>query len=111
MRACEVFVHGIKAGVLTEKDTQNYEFVYDREYLESKSPQAVSLTLPLRELPYSSGYLFPAFSNMLSEGENRTIQSTLHHIDPSDDFGILLKTCEFDTIGAVTVKMISNDRN
>ena len=111
MRACEVFVHGIKAGILTEIDSQNYEFVYDKEYLQSENPQAVSLTLPLREKPFSSDYLFPAFSNMLSEGENRKIQSRLHQIDSSDDFGILLKTCEFDTIGAVTFKMLINDRN
>lgn len=111
MRACEVFVHGIKAGMLTEIDSEHYEFVYDKTYLQSKNPQAVSLTLPLREKPFSSGYLFPAFSNMLSEGENRKIQSKLHHIDSSDDFGILLKTCRFDTIGAVTFKMINDERN
>ena len=111
MRACEVFVHGIKAGTLTEKDSHNYVFAYDKEYLQSKNPQAVSLTLPLREKPFCSDYLFPAFSNMLSEGENRQIQSRLFHIDSSDDFGILLNTCDFDTIGAVTFKMIINEGN
>lgn len=40
---------------------------------------------------------------MLSEGENRQIQSRLPHIDPEDDFGILLATAQFDTIGTVTV--------
>lgn len=28
------------------------------------------------------------------------------HIDPNDDFGFLLNTCEYDTIGAVTIKRI-----
>ena len=41
---------------------------------------------------------------MLSEGENRQIQSRLLRIDPEDDFGILLATAQFDTAGAVTVK-------
>ena len=41
---------------------------------------------------------------MLSEGENRQVQSVLLRIDPEDDFGILLATCQIDTIGAITVK-------
>ena len=41
---------------------------------------------------------------MLSEGENRHIQSRLPHIDPEDDFGLLLATAQFDTTGAATVK-------
>lgn len=43
---------------------------------------------------------------MLSEGENRQIQSQLLRIDPEDDFGIMLATCAYDTIGAITVKTI-----
>ncbi|MDE6715186.1 MAG: HipA N-terminal domain-containing protein, partial [Muribaculaceae bacterium] len=53
-----------------------------------------------------SQFLFPSFANILSEGENRQIQSQLLHIDVNDDFGILLETCQYDTIGAVTVKPI-----
>ena len=106
MRSAEIFVHGIRAGVLSEIDRDHYEFHYYKDYLEMENPQAVSLTLPLTEETYTSSYLFPNFSNMLSEGENRKIQSILLHIDPSDDFGFLLKTCEYDTIGAVTVKEI-----
>ena len=49
-------------------------------------------------------YLFPYFFNMLSEGANRQVQSTLLHIDEKDDFGIMLATAQYDTIGAVTIK-------
>ena len=65
---------------------------------------SVSLTLPLRKDPSHSPHLFSFFFNMLSEGENRQIQSRLLRIDPEDDFGILLATAQFDTAGAVTVK-------
>jgi serine/threonine-protein kinase HipA len=41
---------------------------------------------------------------MLSEGANRKLQSQLLHIDEHDDFGIMLATAQFDTIGAVTIK-------
>lgn len=108
MRSCEVYVHGLKAGILTERNRNLYEFEYDKEYLKGENPQAVSLTLPLTSEIYRSPYLFPTFSNMLSEGENRNIQSILLHIDPDDDFGFLLNTCEYDTIGAVTIKKIND---
>lgn len=106
MRQCEVYLHGIKVGILTEKDTHEFTFAYDKAYLLSENCEAVSLTLPLRTEAYHSSYLFPVFSNMLSEGDNRQIQSQLLHIDSEDDFGILLATCQFDTVGAITVKPI-----
>ena len=44
---------------------------------------------------------------MLSEGENRQVQSQILRIDADDDFGILLATAQTDTIGAVTIKPIA----
>ena len=52
--------------------------------------------------------LFPFFFNMLSEGDNRKLQSRMLHIDEDDDFGILLATAQYDTIGAVTVKPVAS---
>lgn len=106
MRQCEVFVHDRKAGVLTENARNSYEFDYDKEYLKSKDAVPVSLTLPLSDKPYHSEVLFPFFFNMLSEGDNRKLQSRMLHIDEDDDFGILLATAQYDTIGAVTVKPV-----
>lgn len=108
MRRCEVYLHGIMAGILEESDNRSFTFSYDKSYLLSGKSEAVSLTLPLRSEPYCSPYLFPAFANMLSEGENRQIQSQLLHIDANDDFGILLATCQYDTVGAITVKPIDS---
>ena len=36
MRQCEVYVHDIKAGVLTE-DENGYSFTYDKAYLQGKN--------------------------------------------------------------------------
>ena len=106
MRKCNVYVNGIEAGVLTEEDNpREYVFKYCKEYLDVNLP-AVSLTMPLREEEYRSEILFPYFFNLLSEGENRVIQSAVHHIDKNDDFGIMLATAQCDTVGAVTVKPI-----
>ena len=82
------------------------EYTYDKAYLLNENCEAVSLTLPLRSEPYNSPFLFSVFANMLSEGDNRQIQSQLLRIDPEDDFGILLATCKFDTVGAITIKPI-----
>ncbi len=105
MRQCEVYLHGIKAGTLTEHSRKEFTFEYDHEYMLN-SGEPVSLTLPLREEPYRSSHLFPAFANMLSEGSNRQIQSQILRIDSDDDFSILMATCQLDTIGAITIKPI-----
>ena len=107
MRNCEVYVNNIKAGILTEEDNGDYVFQYSADYLKNADAKIVSLTLPLQSEPYRSRHLFPSFANMLSEGENRVIQSRFHHLDPEDDFGIMLETCQSDTIGAVTIKPLN----
>ena len=102
MRQCKVFVHDEEAGLLQETDDMEYVF----SYIQSYKGEPVCLAMPVRDKPYYSDYLFPFFFNMLSEGENRQIQSTVLHIDENDDFGILLATAQEDTIGAVTIKPI-----
>lgn len=104
MRQCEVYVHGRKAGLLTENnEPREYIFEYDKQYL-STCTEPVSLKMPLREEPYRSPNLFPYFFNILSEGENRELQAAVLHIDKSDDFGFLLATAQHNTPGAVTVR-------
>ena len=102
MRQCKVFVHGREAGILQETDAKEYVFTYDGEY----HGEPVCLAMPVRKESYHSMHLFPYFYNMLSEGSNRQVQSMLHHIDENDDFGIMMATAQYDTIGAVTVKPI-----
>lgn len=106
MRQGKVYVKNTYAGLLTEVDMEHYTFVYDDDYLMSSQAEPVSLTMPLSQKEYISDSLFPFFSNLLSEGENRKYQSYLLRIDEEDDFGILLATANYDTIGCVTVKPI-----
>ncbi len=107
MRKAEVYRNGILAGVVTEENGKSYVFRYDPNYFTDTKKQAISLTLPKSQPEYRSEYLFPFFFNMLSEGANRKLQSRLLRIDEKDDFGILLATAEYDTIGAVTIKPLS----
>ncbi len=106
MRKCKVFINRKFAGILTETEhPKEYVFSYAAEYTTSET-EPLCLAMPLREEQYRSPYLFPFFANLLSEGANRELQSSYLHIDKDDDFGILLETAQYDTIGIVTVKPI-----
>lgn len=108
MRKAEVYCHDTKAGILTEeRPGRNYTFLYDKEYIADSTHEPISVTMPLRKEPYLSEYLFPFFTNMLPEGANRKIVCRSWRLDEKDFFGLLLKIATFDTIGAVTVKDIS----
>lgn len=80
--------------------------MYDSDYIQDDKNSPICFALPLKKEEYKSKVLFPFFFNMLSEGANRRMQSELLHIDAEDDFGILLETAQYDTIGAVTVEPI-----
>lgn len=109
MRKGEVYIHDKRAGVIVETDSpREYVFTYYPEYIADHDNPEVCLAMPLRSEPYRSPYLFPFFFNMLSEGANRKIQSTLHRISINDDFGIMLATAGNDTAGAVTVKPLDS---
>lgn len=107
MRKAEIYRNKELAGVLIEEQPgRNYTFRYTDTYFADKDKAAISLTLPKTQQEYRSDFLFPFFSNMLSEGAIRKLQSQLLKIDERDDFGIMMATAQHDTIGAVTVKPI-----
>jgi HipA-like protein len=106
MRALKIYRNGILAGILTEENRQHYVFKYDDNYFNDTSKAAISLTLPKSKQEYRSKFLFPFFFNMLSEGVNRKLQSTQLKIDEEDNFGLLAATAQYDTIGAITVKLM-----
>jgi len=108
MRKAEVYRNGTLAGILTEENRKLYVFRYDDAYFTDPGKAAISLTLPKTQQEYKSEYLFPFFFNMLSEGVNRKLQSTQLRIDEEDNFGLLVATAQFDTIGAITVKPVTS---
>jgi serine/threonine-protein kinase HipA len=103
MRTAQIFYNNRLAGILS-KSGATYHFAYDKAYLTVTGSRPVSLTLPLRETPYESNVLFPAFVNLLSEGANKAIQTRLLKIDENDYFGLLLATAGGDRIGPLTIK-------
>jgi len=53
MIKAEIVIHDSTAGCLTQTENE-YHFVYDTIYLGSPDAEPVSLTLPLKEVPYTS---------------------------------------------------------
>ncbi len=109
MRIAGVYRNGELAGRLIEEKRGTYVFRYEDAWLSDDRKPAISLTLPKTNKEYRSTILFPFFFNMLSEGVNRRLQSTRLKIDERDDFGLLLATAQYDTIGAVTVRPEINE--
>ena len=103
-RSGKVFCKGVLAGELEETEQGDFVFVYDPAYLANPSSRSVSLTLPIREKPYTANRLFPFFAGLLAEGVLKELQCRDLKIDESDAFGRLLKTAGSETIGDVTVR-------
>lgn len=107
MRKAEVYRNGILAGTLTEENRRHFVFRYDDIYFNDSAKPAIGMTLSKNQSEYSSEFLFPLFFNMLSEGVNRKLQSRLLMIDEEDNFGLLMATAQYDTIGAITIQPIA----
>lgn len=108
MRVMEIYRNGTLAGILTEENRQHFVFRYDDIYFNDTAKPAISLTLPKTQKEYRSEFLFPFFSNMIAEGENKKLQSRLLKIDENDQFGLLMSTAIADTIGNITVRKKEN---
>jgi serine/threonine-protein kinase HipA len=110
VRELLVLRNGIEVGVLQETDKGGFVFRYGDDYFRDVALPAISLTLPKNSQEHFSDILFPFFFNMLSEGVNRALQSRQLRIDEKDYFGLLAATAVFDTIGAVSVKRVNDER-
>ena len=101
MRSAKVFYNKRFAGLLSETPN-GFTFSYDPDYLAGGTP--LSFTLPLQEASFHSEHLQGFFSNLVSEGWLRRLQTQQQKIDESDRFGLLLANGR-DLIGAVTIEV------
>lgn len=97
MRKALVKMHDVLAGVLIE-DQQEYIFQYNPDYQGAP----ISLTMPVRSLPYKFDVFPPFFDGLLPEGIQLSGLLKRHKIDKYDYFQQLELLGE-DLVGAVTV--------
>jgi serine/threonine-protein kinase HipA len=107
MRKAEIKIYDTTAGWLVE-DENGYHFNYDSVYLNSSNSDPISLTLPLKEQPYTSKILFPFFDGLIPEGWLLDIAQNNWKLNPRDRMGLLMACCK-DCIGAVSVHPLNNE--
>lgn len=96
-RVAEIYVHGIAAGTLTERD-QHFIVNYYSDY---QGPP-ISLTLPVRKEAYVFN-TFPAFfDGLLPEGPQLEALLKQAKLDRDDYFGQLIQVGH-NLVGAVNV--------
>jgi serine/threonine-protein kinase HipA len=106
MQKGKVYRNNIFVGIISNDEQNAYIFQYDKEYLESNNPKAISINLKLQKEPFISEYLFSFFANMLAEGDIKDLQCRQLRIDKNDDFSRLLKTTKNNTIGSITIEEV-----
>lgn len=106
MRTATIFYKSEPAGIVSQLNNGSFHFRYLESWLEDKKKPAISLTMPKSKKEFKSPHLFPVFFHLLPEGMNKQAVCKFKKIDPSDHFGILLSTAQFDTIGAITIEQI-----
>lgn len=109
MRQAIIKYNNINAGVLTELDSGDYEFVYDELYIQNHPQLFITFQMPVTSRPYMSKRLFPFFDGLIPEGWLLNIASESWRINKNDRMGLLLACCQ-NTIGAVSIHPVkAND--
>jgi serine/threonine-protein kinase HipA len=101
MRRGVVRLDGRRVGTIEENGPETV-FRYDTVWTAANDAEPVSLTLPLRDEPYTSRGLHPFFENLLPEGWLLELSTAKLKISKDDAFGLLLAVCA-DCVGAVEI--------
>jgi serine/threonine-protein kinase HipA len=102
MRKADVFMQGIKAGILEEIEKgKKYLFQYDDRY----TGLPISLTMPVAKRKYEFNTFPTFFEGLLPEGIQLEGLLRIRKIDRDDYFSQLMAVGE-DMVGAVTVREV-----
>lgn len=84
-----VYIDATKVGTLTGKDNGDYIFAYDADWLGSRTPIPLSLSLPMQLEPFTPVLSKAFFANLLPEGQLRDHFASKYRVSADDDFGLL----------------------
>ena len=104
IRKARVLKNGKVAGALLASK-RRFVFLYDTDYLD-KGGSSIAINLPKSKVIFYSKCLFPFFSGLLPEGENRADICKRLKINVNDDFAVLLALCKNESIGDITVQEV-----
>ncbi len=107
MRKALVKYNNITAGILSEEENGEYQFVYDQKYVKNFPEKFITFNMPVSSQHYKNKRLFPFFDGLIPEGWLLNIASKSWKINKNDRMGLLLACCQ-NAIGAVTIHPINN---
>lgn len=110
MRQAIIKYNGIKAGLLSELDSGEYEFIYDNDYTKDSPEAFITFNMPVSRNAYRSKTLFPFFDGLIPEGWLLNIAAESWKINKNDRMGLLLACCQ-NAIGAVSVHPVNLTEN
>lgn len=93
----------IKVGSIVGETNDTACFSYSKDYLESKENHSISISLPLREEPFSPEETRGFFEALLPEGYTRKTVAGWLRVDEGDYLGILRELGR-ECIGAIRLK-------
>jgi len=108
MRQAIIKYNNIQAGILSELDSGEDEFVYEELYIRDHPGLFITFKMPVSSLPYRSNRLFPFFDGLIPEGWLLKIASETWRINLNDRMGLLLACCQ-NAIGAVSVHPVKEN--
>lgn len=88
-RILDVYLHDKKAGLLSQEDDGTLGFAYAPEYLTGDHHPAISVSMPLREEPYSDRTARAYFSGLLPDERARRRLASALGISEGNAFGLL----------------------
>lgn len=101
-RILDVWFNNNKAGQLIHDDSGRLWFVYDNNYLGSKHPWPLSVTLPLQEEAFEDCITRPFFSGLLPDDIKRQKLARLLGVSEKNPFS-LLEVVGGECAGAVSL--------
>jgi serine/threonine-protein kinase HipA len=108
MSALDVYLHAERAGVLERLEGARLRFAYDPAWLATATTP-ISLSLPLREEPYSDPECRPFFTGLLPEGDFLRSIARTFHISADNPFTVL-QEIGGECAGAVSLVAPDGDR-
>ena len=88
-RILDAWFHGNKAGQLMQDDSGRLQFAYDADYLKSKQPWPLSVSMPLGPAEFGDRIARPFFSGLLPEDLIRRRVAKLLGVSEKNPFSML----------------------
>jgi serine/threonine-protein kinase HipA len=85
----DVYLSEIKAGALSQEDGGALSYMYDRAYLKRPDPRAISISMPLQDVPHTDRVTRPFFSGLLPDESARQKLAGALGVSAGNSFGLL----------------------